>query len=112
MVDHRASPGISEAKALSMGLNPKHVAEGKLYETATLGCNHCGRNFIRNPMRIRQRGWCSVCDKYICDTCDAARRHPDYVHYTYRQLAELVMGGKYEIRGSFSRPLIVPRQGA
>ncbi len=109
MVDHRASPGIPADKALSLGINPNTVAEGRIFETATLLCNHCGRNFLRNPMRIRQRGWCSVCDSYCCDECDAARRHPDYVHFTIRQLAELIACGKYEVRGSLIRPRLIPK---
>jgi len=43
-------------------------------EAATITCNHCQRQMIRNPERKREREWCSNCDRYICDPCGAIRK--------------------------------------
>jgi hypothetical protein len=67
-IDHRASPGFTEAQALSMGLDPKQVGEGKLMEAGTATCSHCNAIVILNPQRVRERGHCQKCDAYICDT--------------------------------------------
>ena len=72
MIDHRASPGLTEADAVAAGLKPKLLAEGALYESATYTCRHCQRIVIMNPERTRERGFCRKCDAYICDECTAA----------------------------------------
>lgn len=59
LIDHTASPGIP-------GMAPR-------FEVATYRCSHCERQVIRNPARTRERAWCSNCDKYICDQCEAVR---------------------------------------
>lgn len=59
LVDHRASPGIKGMPAL--------------FEAATFRCSHCEKNVIRNQARTRERAWCPVCDKYVCDECEAVR---------------------------------------
>lgn len=76
MVDHRASPGIPG--------DPLR-GEGKLFETKTNHCNHCGTVVIMNPLRKRERAYCSKCDMYICDNCGIAMKMPDYAHRTFRQ---------------------------
>ena len=93
-VDHRASPGIPEAKAQAMGLDPTTVSEGKVLEAATLTCAHCGTVVIVNPRRTRERGLCFQCMAYICDSCTALARMPDYVHMPMVKLKELVRAGK------------------
>ena len=82
MLDHRASPGIPEDVALKIGLPPRYVGEGKLFEAHTLSCVHCGGHVVLNPDRTRERGYCRSCDHYICDGCDAERSLPGYVHRT------------------------------
>jgi hypothetical protein len=94
MVDHRASPGIPEDKAIKFGYHPDQVKEGALFEAAILKCRHCPRNIVKNPLRTRERAFCLQCNSYICDWCEAARRHPDYVHRTMEDIAELVLSGK------------------
>lgn len=69
MVDHRNSPGITEADLLTV---PEHrrgefQVTQQLFESPTLRCSHCGTMVILNPQRTRARGYCSPCDHYICD---------------------------------------------
>jgi hypothetical protein len=109
-VDHRASPGIPEAKALAMGLDPKLVKEGKLYEAATLRCVHCPSVFIKNPRRTRERGHCFKCGGYICDACEAAAKMPGYVHMHEQEVIDKVTSGKYVMTGSTSLPNLIRKE--
>lgn len=97
LVDHRASPGLTPAQALKLGYHPEQVAEGKVFEAATLTCNHCQRTLIKNPLRVRERAHCFECARYICDWCDAERRKPDYTHMPMQKVVDLVTSGKYEM---------------
>lgn len=112
MVDHRASPGLPEAVALRMGLDPLALGEGKVFEASTVGCPHCGSHVVLNPMRTRERGHCMKCNRYICDACTAAMRDPDYVHHTAMEIAELVGSGRYELTGSLVHPVLKPKENA
>jgi hypothetical protein len=107
MVDHRASPGMSEEFARQNGLDPRFCREGAVYETATIGCPHCGSVVIKNPFRVRERAHCIKCDKYICDFCEMARTNPDYVHRTIDQIHELLTAG-WGMSGSMSNPVLTP----
>jgi hypothetical protein len=74
LIDHRASPGISEADALrlrQLGHHVPVVPGGKVLELKTKSCAHCGTVVVINPDRIRARGRCNKCDKYLCDPCAA-----------------------------------------
>lgn len=72
MIDHRASPGISEDFArANPGFRP--VPEGRLFESATSTCSHCKRVIVLNPDRTRARGYCPKCNHYVCDRCEAVR---------------------------------------
>jgi hypothetical protein len=82
MLDHSASPGIPADVAEKLGLPPALVAEGVTAEFHTVSCSHCGGHVLQNPKRTRPRGYCKVCDHYICDGCDFLRSQPDYVHRT------------------------------
>jgi hypothetical protein len=89
MIDHRASPGIP---------GDPLMGEGKLFETKTNHCSHCGTVVIFNPFRTRDRAYCSNCDKYICDNCGLEMKLPGYTHETYRErlnqkLKELTLNG-------------------
>lgn len=66
-VDHRNSPGISDAD-----LTPELRARGftasrGLFEAPTVRCCHCGTIVILNPDRKRERHYCAPCDHYVCD---------------------------------------------
>jgi hypothetical protein len=84
MIDHRASPGMTPDEARLMGYEPEHVSEGKLFETKTNHCCHCGTVVIMNPLRTRERSFCSSCSKYVCDNCGIEMRLSDYIHSTYQ----------------------------
>jgi hypothetical protein len=72
MIDHRESPGITEEQAAQTGAVP--VGKGMFFEAPTTRCNHCPRQIILNPLRTRERVWCSKCDRYLCDECALAYR--------------------------------------
>lgn len=52
---------------------PPEPGVARFFEGATVTCNHCQRQVIRNPERQRERAWCWNCDAYICDPCEAVR---------------------------------------
>jgi hypothetical protein len=108
MMDHRASPGIPEAMARAAGLPSQHVGEGRLLEMATLKCCHCGGVFLKNPERTRERGSCAKCAKYLCDDCAAATHHPEYVHRSFQEIADMVRSGRFTIAGNPSAPTLNP----
>ena len=108
IIDHRASPGISEAMALKSGLPPQYMGEGSLFETATLWCCHCSGVQLKNVNRTRPRYSCAQCGvRYICDICAAATLQPQYVHRSFEQLADMVRSGRWAISGPSSAPVMI-----
>jgi hypothetical protein len=108
MVDHRASPGITEEFARTNGFEGPIASEGKMVESATLTCVHCGTGFVKNPERFRPRAHCKKCDRYVCDQCDHARQQPGYVHRSIFEIADLVHSGRYTLAGTPTAPVLVP----
>jgi len=97
MVDHRASPGLPEDVARMCGYDPALCREGKMYEAASLTCAHCKVAVVKNPLRTRERANCAKCGfRYICDLCDAARFHADYVHTPFEQRFEEALSGQVQ----------------
>lgn len=45
-------------------------------ESATITCCHCQRTFVKNPQRVRPRGYCAKCNAYVCDLCDGRECNP------------------------------------
>lgn len=43
------------------------------FEAPTFGCSHCQAVVVMNPLRNRERAYCTGCDRYLCDNCGAAR---------------------------------------
>lgn len=70
LIDHSASPGLTEGFARQFGMPV--VAEGQKFESGTLDCAHCQRTVVLNAERERPRGHCWACDSYICDECGVA----------------------------------------
>lgn len=71
LIDHRNSPGVSDAIMVPQGLSP---GAGKgLFESATYTCPYCETVVIMNPDRSRPRAYDRKTDHYICDPCDALR---------------------------------------
>jgi len=108
-LDHSASPGFTPEQARRLGMPAEMVGEGKRMHAPTLGCPHCGSHIMLNPMRKRPRAHCYQCNMYICDLCDGVRHESGYVHRTMNQIRELVQSGKFEMKGTMSRPLLVPK---
>lgn len=111
VVDHRASPGLTEEEAIRHGYHPSQVKEGALFEAATMTCAHCGRIVIRNPLRTRERASCLKCSQYICDWCDEERRKPDYVHRPWKAVVDLVQSGRFTMAGTSVHPVLIPQKG-
>jgi hypothetical protein len=76
-IDHRESPGLTpeQARAASrfacVPMLP--VGAGQILKTSTINCSHCERLVVKNPARVRERGYCPKCDSYVCDWCEAER---------------------------------------
>lgn len=114
MIDHRASPGIPEDMARRVGLPPKQLGEGSLFEAAILRCNHCSTPQIKNLNRIRPRYSCAKCNfAYVCDNCAATMTLPQYVHRTIDEISDMVRSGRWIVSGSTSAPVMieVPHHG-
>lgn len=102
LTDHRAGPGVPE-------LGMPH---GRLLEAATFMCWHCGGHIVPNPQRVRERAYCRLCDRYICDECDSIRREADYEHIPFHQVCDMVRSRKWALApGSTSRRPILVYQG-
>lgn len=84
LIDHSASPGLTPEQ---LGGFAPAVGKGEVFESAINTCAHCQAMVVLNPDRTRERGYCSKCDKYLCDacafrltvtlTCDSAERRFD-----------------------------------
>jgi len=108
-VDHRASPGLPPEMARKMGFDPAQVAEGKVFEAATLRCCHCPSVFIKNPGRTRERGHCYKCNDFICDACEIASKTSGYVHISTAEVIDKVSSGNYTLSGSTSLPVLTKK---
>lgn len=71
LLDNRNGMGVPDAMLQEHGLPPG--AGRGLFEAPTYTCSHCQTVVILNPMRNRERAYCSSCDHYLCDGCGAAR---------------------------------------
>jgi hypothetical protein len=91
MIDHRASPGLTEDIAHRLGLDPTQTKEGKLLEAATLTCSHCKNVVMKNPLRTRERAFCRKCMHYICDFCVMAADKPDYNHAPFEKTWDQIL---------------------
>jgi len=109
VLDHSASPGFTPEQARKLGMPAELTGEGKKMHAATLGCPHCGSHVMLNPLRKRPRAHCYQCNQYICDICDAVRHKSGYVHRTMNRIREMVASGQWEMHGTMSEPLLMPR---
>jgi len=88
LMDHRGGPGLSDSIAVPAGL-PAGAGRG-VFEAPTITCSHCQVVVVLNPLRNRERAYCSSCDHYICDRCGAIRGANGGRCKTFRQLVEEV----------------------
>lgn len=94
MIDHRASPGISDEVMLKQGL-PAGAGKG-LFEAPTFTCSHCETVVVINPLRNRERTFCGKCDHYICDRCGAVMAETKECK-TYKQIIEETQEAGYRL---------------
>lgn len=71
MMDNRVNQGVSPGTVHAAGL-PPGAAHG-FFEAPTYTCSHCCNVVVINPLRNRERAYCSGCDHLLCDACGAAR---------------------------------------
>lgn len=105
LLDHRAA-AVPDEIVQQIGL-PVGAGRG-VFESSTIRCEHCATCFAKNPERVRPRGHCRHCDRYICDPCEFAMTQPGYVHRTFEDLATLLQSGRYTLSGTCSVPVLVP----
>jgi hypothetical protein len=107
VVDHRASPGLTEEQARLAGYIPELCREGKVYRQETMTCSHCRGSVVKNPFRTRERHSCMKCGgHYICDGCAYIASQPDYVHTPMAKMLDAVKDGKLVTRMGSPQKLI------
>jgi hypothetical protein len=67
LIDHSASPGVSQELVRSTGFAAPAVSSNQKFESPIIACAHCNTPVILNPNRTRPRGYCRKCDAYVCD---------------------------------------------
>lgn len=98
MIDNRANGG---APVPGMG-------NVRFLEVPTITCSHCAGVWVVNPDRDRPRNYCRKCDRYICDSCGAVAAQANYIHRSFKELADLVTSGKVTIAGGTpSEPILI-----
>lgn len=73
MLDHRESPGLSEAEIRRKGMGLKEGAGRGLHETNVLHCAHCTKGMVVHPLFMIDLPFCALCDAHICDQCKTAQ---------------------------------------
>jgi len=71
-------------------------------ESATISCSHCGGVYVKRKEFDGSRCYCSKCDRYVCLPCARVMTHPDYIHRSFAEIADLVRSGKAKVNGSLS----------
>lgn len=69
MIDHSASPGVTDEDMRRANPELPAGAGSGMFETPMVCCSHCQKMLVVNPMRTRDRAYCRSCDAYICDEC-------------------------------------------
>lgn len=86
IIDERACGGFR---------NPEAKREFDVFN-----CCHCGRAYLKNPLRENPRHYCHKCShQYVCDECYKVMQLPGYIHWSKAELKDLVMTGKAQIVG-------------
>lgn len=87
-IDHRMSPGLTDEQIQKSGL-PPGAGQG-FFEADFVSCSHCQTVVIINPERVRPRGWCSYCDRYLCDVCEGVRQQDGLCRSAAAQIDKIV----------------------
>jgi len=93
IIDHKAGAGISVEEARKFGCVP--CPSGTRVELPVATCAHCQAGVIMNPNRTRDRAWCSICDRYLCDNCNLRRQLSFYVHESFQAFADRYIQSAY-----------------
>lgn len=70
-IDHSVSPGF-DGRTADLGHRAsvqRFIGKNQKFEAVTNTCSHCHKIVIKNPDRIRARGHCGSCDRFLCDPC-------------------------------------------
>lgn len=67
LIDHTDSPGFTCADVGPAAA--ELFGPGKKFEGGMLKCHRCDKQTILNPLRTRERGYCSRHDAHLCDEC-------------------------------------------
>lgn len=68
-MDHRESPGVSEADMHKNAPELKVTAGRGLYETNIVHCGHCQKGLVVHPLLMIDLPYCHKCDAHICEAC-------------------------------------------
>jgi hypothetical protein len=72
-IDHRESPGVNPEDVPVLAGIRMAVPGGTRGQFPAVKCHVCERLIVMNPLRTRDRSWCSKHDAYECDDCAAKR---------------------------------------
>lgn len=67
LIEPGMGPQLSLEEAAKTGKKIIGAGTRGRVEAGVLTCSHCHRQVLVNPMRTRDRNWCSRCHHYICD---------------------------------------------
>lgn len=109
IIDHRDSPGVTpEDLAHIAGGMAFAVPGGKVGECDVLGCGHCQAQVVKHPQRVRPRGYCPKCDRYVCDRCEAIRvRTSECV--PYMKILDAIQNAAEKYEGREDHPDATPK---
>lgn len=68
-IDHRDSPGFTEAEARAARFGRTMPVGSHKFQLKTYTCCGCEVQVIVREARTRPRNYCRSCDKYMCDDC-------------------------------------------
>lgn len=88
LIDNRNNPGVPDEIVLAQGL-PAGAGTG-IFEEACYTCSHCERQVVKNRARTRPRGFCTGCNKVICDECDTKYHASGHQCIPFKAFAEEV----------------------
>ena len=74
LIDNSEARGFPEGFGRGIVDPQTLVPGGKKVEAALLTCSHCQKSTMKNPKRVKPRGYCPGCHHYVCDWCDGMRK--------------------------------------
>lgn len=88
-LDHRDSPGLTEAQVRATNPQFKQGAGRGLYETNVVHCAHCQKGLVVHPLLMADLPYCHLCDRYVCPSCKTTMVVSGR-HMPFSKLADLV----------------------